>query len=117
VEKVLSRKAKVMVYNGQNDLIVETPGTFKWVEMVHYDKAEEFRYWFWDIFRNTLFSTWKVDGKTAGYRKQVGLLELRTVNNAGHLVPMDQGPAARALLQDFVKFSLANIEEKTNWYW
>ena len=44
MEKVLSRKAKVMVYNGQNDLIVETPGTFKWVEMVHYDKAEEFRY-------------------------------------------------------------------------
>lgn len=33
-----------MVYNGQNDLIVETPGTFKWAERVHYDQAEEFRY-------------------------------------------------------------------------
>jgi hypothetical protein len=58
-----------------------------------------------------LFSTWKVDGKTAGYRKQVGLYEIRTVNNAGHLVPMDQGPAARALLQDFVKFSLTDVQE------
>ena len=29
---------------------------------------------------------------------------------------MDQGPAARALLQDFVKFSLTNIEDTTNWY-
>ncbi len=25
------------------------------------------------FFRNTLFSTWKVNGKVAGYRKQVGL--------------------------------------------
>jgi hypothetical protein len=49
-----------------------------------------------------LFSTWKVDGKTVGYKKQVGLYELRTVNNAGHLIPMDQGPAARQLVKDFV---------------
>lgn len=56
-------------------------------------------------FRNTLFSTWKVNGKTAGYRKQVGFYELRTVNNAGHLVPMDQGPAARQLVKDFVSIN------------
>lgn len=53
-------------------------------------------------FRNKLFSVWKVDGRTVGYRKTAGLYELRTVNNAGHLVPMDQGPAARQLLKDFV---------------
>jgi hypothetical protein len=29
-----------MIYSGQNDLIVETPGTFKWTEMLHHDKAE-----------------------------------------------------------------------------
>jgi hypothetical protein len=29
-----------MVYNGQNDLIVETPGTFKWAEKVHYTQSE-----------------------------------------------------------------------------
>ena len=40
VEEVLGRKCKVMVYNGQNDLIVETPGTFKWAEKVHYDHSE-----------------------------------------------------------------------------
>ena len=32
-----------MIYNGQNDLIVESPGTFKWVERVHYEEAEKFR--------------------------------------------------------------------------
>lgn len=52
--------------------------------------------------RQTRFETWKLDGKVAGYRKLVGKLELKTVNNAGHLVPMDQGPAALQLLKDFV---------------
>ena len=31
VEGLLERKVNVLVYNGQNDLIVETPGTFRWV--------------------------------------------------------------------------------------
>ena len=43
VEDLLRRNCKVLVYNGQNDLIVETPGTFKWAERVHYTHAEQFR--------------------------------------------------------------------------
>jgi hypothetical protein len=43
------------------------------------------------LFRNTLFSVWKTGSKTSGYTKSAGYLELKTVNNAGHLVPMDQG--------------------------
>lgn len=86
---MLRRKINVMIYNGQNDLIVESPGTFKWAEKIHYDDAEK--------YRATRFETWKVNGKVAGYRKSVGLLELRTVNNAGHLVPMDQGASALAM--------------------
>lgn len=63
------------------------------------------------FLRNTLFSTWKVNNKTAGYFKKVGLYELKTVNNAGHLVPMDQGPAALQLVKDFVVRSLAEIQD------
>ena len=44
VEELLRRKTYVMIYNGQNDLIVESPGTFKWAEQVHYDQADKFRY-------------------------------------------------------------------------
>lgn len=40
---------------------------------------------------------WKVNNKVAGYMKRVGKLELRTLNNAGHLVPMDQGENALAM--------------------
>ena len=63
------------------------------------------------FFRNTLFSTWQSNNKTAGYFKKVGLYELKTVNNAGHLVPMDQGPAALQLVKDFVARSLADIQD------
>lgn len=41
----------------------------------------------------------------AGFHKIVGNLELRTVNDAGHLVPMDQGEAAEAMVRHFVERS------------
>jgi hypothetical protein len=43
LEELLRLKVNVLIYNGQNDLIVETPGTFKWVERIHHDQAEVFR--------------------------------------------------------------------------
>lgn len=30
VEEILRRGSHFLIYNGQNDLIVENPGTFKW---------------------------------------------------------------------------------------
>jgi len=42
-------------------------------------------------YRDTQMKPWKVNGKVAGFNKIVGNLELRTINDAGHLVPMDQG--------------------------
>lgn len=39
VEELLEWDVNVMIYNGQNDLIVETPGTFKWAEMLHFKDA------------------------------------------------------------------------------
>lgn len=41
-----------------------------------------------------------------GYYKKVGSLWLRNINNAGHLVPMDQGEVALALVNDFIKGTL-----------
>lgn len=43
VEELLRRNTHVLIYSGQNDLIVETPGTFKWVDRVHYADAYKFR--------------------------------------------------------------------------
>lgn len=40
VEQLLEWNVQVLIYNGQNDLIVETPGTFKWAERLHYAHAD-----------------------------------------------------------------------------
>lgn len=98
VHGLLNWNVKVMIYNGQNDLIVSTPGTFKWAERTLYPQIEE--------FRDTLMKPWKVDGKVAGFHKIVGNLELRTINDAGHLVPMDQGLRALEMTKHFVQRSL-----------
>ena len=63
-------------------MIVETPGTIKWVETLYYDEKDE--------FRSKLFENWKVDGKVVGKKKSAGNLHFRIVNGAGHMVPMDQ---------------------------
>jgi carboxypeptidase C (cathepsin A) len=47
-------------------------------------------------------TAWKLNDKVVGYKKKVGNLELRTVNNAGHLVPMDQGEVALSMVDEFV---------------
>jgi carboxypeptidase C (cathepsin A) len=52
-------------------------------------------------------SPWKINKKVVGYLKKAGSLQLRNINNAGHLVPMDQGEVALALVNDFVKGTLA----------
>ena len=82
VESLLAKDIKVLVYNGQDDLIVQNPGTMKWVDRLHYTNADQ--------FKSALFEPWKIDGKVVGSKKRAGLLELRIVNNAGHLVPQDR---------------------------
>ena len=37
-----------------------------------------------------------------GAQKKAGYLEFRVVNNAGHMVPMDQGPTALSMVKEFV---------------
>ena len=95
VEYCLAKKLPLLIYNGQNDIIVETPGTMRWVEQISYADSA--------TFRKTLFQTWKIKGKVAGSVKKAGLLEFRIVNNAGHLVPMDQGENALEMVKQFVE--------------
>ena len=94
VEYLLSKNIPVLVYNGQDDLIVQTPGTMKWLDEINFDKADE--------FRSKLFSPWKVNGQIAGSMKSAGNLELRIVNNAGHLVPMDRPVESLDMATSFV---------------
>jgi len=66
VEYLLGKGIPVLIYNGQDDLIVQNPGTMKWVDRIYYDLAYE--------FRRKLFSPWKLNGKVVGSVKSAGLL-------------------------------------------
>lgn len=106
VEQILIHhpNIQVMVYTGQNDLIVETPGTLRWVQRLHYGSG--------DKFRDTLLTPWRIDKKVVGFYKRVDNLWLRNINDAGHLVPMDQGAVALALVNDFIKGTLGEAKEE-----
>jgi carboxypeptidase C (cathepsin A) len=43
VEYCLSKKLPLLIYNGQNDIIVESPGTMRWVEQIRYSESSQFR--------------------------------------------------------------------------
>ena len=85
----------MLIYNGQDDLIVTSPGTMKWVESIFYKEGPQ--------FRDTLLENWKVKDKVAGRIKKAGKLEFRIVFNAGHMVPMDQPENALDMVTSFVE--------------
>ncbi len=91
---MLSKNVPFLIYNGQDDLIVQTAGTMKWVDRIRYANIDD--------FKKQLFSPWKINNKVVGSVKSAGLLELRIVNKAGHLVPMDQPEVALDLAVSFV---------------
>ncbi len=90
----MSKNVPILVYNGQDDLIVQSAGTMKWVDKLRYSKIDD--------FKKSLFTAWKINGKVVGSVKSAGLLELRIVNKAGHLVPMDCPEVALDLVTSFV---------------
>lgn len=98
VEEILYRGLPVLIYNGQDDLIVQNPGTMKWVDRIYFKEA--------DAFRKALFTPWKINNKVVGAMKRAGLLEFRIVNKAGHLVPMDRPVEALDMVVSFVQRAL-----------
>jgi carboxypeptidase C (cathepsin A) len=43
VEYLLGEGMPVLIYNGQDDLIVQSAGTMKWVDRISYGQIQEFR--------------------------------------------------------------------------
>lgn len=79
VEQLLDNTdVKVAVYNGQLDLIVDTPGTVIWVDNLQWSGTPQ-----WAVAERTALA---VDGWNEGYVKRVGDLVLYWVNRAGHMV-------------------------------
>ena len=75
VANILTKGTNVLVYTGQDNLIVHAPGTMRWVDRLSFPDQ--------DTFRGALLTTWKVNNNIAGTVKSGGKLELRILFGAG----------------------------------
>ncbi|XP_034234447.1 venom serine carboxypeptidase [Thrips palmi] len=85
---------RVMVYNGQLDIIVAYALTDNYLSKLKWSGAEE--------FRRAPRKKWVSKGELAGYVKQAGKLSQVLVRDAGHMVPADQPRWAMDLLNRFI---------------
>lgn len=84
---------RVLVYNGQLDIIVAYPLTLGFLQNLNFNGA--------DAYKTAERHQWWVDGDIAGYVKQAGNLTEVLVRNAGHMVPRDQPKWAFDLITRF----------------
>lgn len=81
---------RVVIYNGQLDIIVAYPLTMNYVQQLNFPEREQ--------YKKAPRYIWRVDGEIAGYAKEAGNLAEVLVRNAGHMVPKDQPKWALDLL-------------------
>lgn len=93
VEELLENY-RVLVYNGQLDIIVAYPLTLEYLQNLKWSGAEE--------YKTAKRSIWKVMGQIAGYSKTVKNLQEVLVRSAGHMVPQDQPLFAFDLINRFI---------------
>lgn len=73
---------KVLIYNGQLDIIVAYPLTENYLKELKFNAAAD--------YKTAKRYIWKVDNEVAGYVKHAGNLTEVLVRNAGHMSPADQ---------------------------
>lgn len=86
---------RVLIFNGQLDVVVAYPLTANYLQNLKFSAAEE--------YKTTERSIWYVDDKIGGYVKEAGNLTEVLVRDAGHMVPIQQPKAAYDLLYKFVR--------------
>lgn len=94
VEELLENY-RVLIYNGQLDLIVPYPVTIDYIKSLNFSGADD--------YKKALRFTWFVGNRIAGYSKSAGNLTEVLVRNAGHNVPSDQPEWGLDLINRFVK--------------
>ena len=94
LEELLRKDLKVLIYNGQNDFIVNTPGllamvnSLEWPGLADWQKKEK--------------KIWKeYAGKVLGWYKHHHNFIFCLVRNAGHLLPADQPASAYYMLDKY----------------
>jgi len=92
---VLEKNISVLIYSGTNDFICNALGGSRWLSGMT---------WFGqDAYNKAVETDWLVDNKVAGKAKSASGLTFLTVNDAGHMVPMNQPQNALAMAQQFIQ--------------
>lgn len=94
---VVMNNYKVLLYNGQLDIICAPVLTEKFLQLLEWKYTEE--------YKNATRHIYKVlpsDTQVAGYYRKVGEFYQMIVRNAGHILPYDQPRIAYDIISRFV---------------
>jgi cathepsin A (carboxypeptidase C) len=97
LERVLNMDVKTLIYNGQNDFIVNTAGVLTYMNTLKWKNAKE-----WRAAKKTMWKDYD-DVTNLGWTKNYGNLYFTLVKDAGHLVPSDQPRQAWTMLNNYFK--------------
>lgn len=98
---VASSGLPIMFYNGQDDIIVNTPAVENWIANLQWSGQTG--------LYQTPFNVWNYqNGTVAGLQKNYNNFYFVIVNKAGHLAPMDQIETTTEMVRRFVA-------KQTNW--
>ncbi|KAJ3100799.1 hypothetical protein HDU97_001917 [Phlyctochytrium planicorne] len=97
VAELLEKKLPVLLYQGQFDFRDGVMSSSEWIEGLEWQGRKGYL----DAER----TVWKSGGHVAGYLTEFKNLRRVEVLLAGHLAPMDAGPATYDMIRSFVEFS------------
>ena len=100
VSKLIRRGVKVVVYEGQLDMICGTLGAELWIARLDWDGLPQFL----NSSREPLYAPSKLAKKETGaFLKSYKNFELYYILNAGHMVPADSPEMALEMLRNILK--------------
>lgn len=96
VPPMLNAGIRGLVYSGKEDFICNWYGGRHWVREMQWNGQASF------VKNLATLTNWVVDGAVAGEYATEGVLTFLAVDNAGHMVPMDQPKNALDMLDRFL---------------
>ncbi len=91
---LLNKRIRVLIYNGQDDFVVNTAGVLAYLNGLNWSGIPQ--------WKRTSKKIWRLYGENKGWAKVHNNLWFVLVNHAGHMVPTDQPESAYSLLGHFI---------------
>ena len=92
---ILLRNIRVLIYNGQDDYVVNTAGVLQYLNSLNWENINS--------WKRAKKEQWTIAGNVKGWAKVSGNLWFVLLNGAGHLVPTDQPESAFNMLGHYLR--------------